>query len=40
MSAYQTYRHLIETNVFNIKSKINTFRKPKKDVNKNRQRKN
>lgn len=40
MKGYQIYKHLTSTDVFNIRSKINAFRKPKKDANKNRQRKN
>ena len=30
MSAYKTYKHIIKTNIFNIKSKINLFRKNKR----------
>ncbi len=40
MNGYQIYKHFIATDVFNIRSKINTFRKPKKDANKNRKYKN
>ena len=40
MNRYQIYKHFIATDVFNVRSKVNAFRKPKKDANKNRQRKN
>jgi|TARA_R100001463_G_scaffold57172_1_gene109384 hypothetical protein len=40
MKAYKIYKHLSQTNVFGIAKKIKEIRKPKKDVNKNRQRKN
>ncbi len=40
MNSYQIYKHFIATDVFNIRSKVNTFRKSNRNANKNRQRKN
>ena len=40
MNAYRTYQHFISTNIFNVKSKVDAFRKPNKNANKNRQNKN
>ncbi len=40
MKAYQIYKHLTSTDVFNVRSKIDAFRKPNKHANKNRKSKN
>ena len=40
MNAYKIYQHFISTNIFNVKSKVDAFRKPNKNANKNRQNKN
>ena len=40
MNAYKIYQHFISTNIFNVKSKVDAFRKPRKNANKNRQTKN
>ena len=40
MNAYRIYQHFISTNIFNVKSKVDAFRKPRKNDNKNRQNKN
>jgi hypothetical protein len=36
MSQYKLYKHLISTNIFNVKTKIDAYRKPPKHANKNR----
>ena len=38
MKPYKIYNHLISTGIFGIKTKINNFRKPKKNADKNRKR--
>ncbi len=38
MRSHKIYKHIINTNVFNVSKKINDFRKPKND-NKNRKNK-
>ena len=38
MNTYKIYKHFIATNAFNVKAKIDTFRKPA-HANKNRKRK-
>jgi hypothetical protein len=40
MKAYKNYKHLIRNNIFGIKHKIDNFRKPNKNANKNRKFKN
>lgn len=40
MKAYQVYKHLINTNSFNISKKIKDFRKSNKNDNKARKTKN
>ena len=40
MKAYKNYKHLIRNNIFGIKNKIDNFRKPNKNANKNRKFKN
>lgn len=40
MNRYQIYKHFIATDVFNIRTKISTFRKSNRNANKNRKYKN